>query len=122
MNVKIDFGAKLIDLDGDPLFSQKLNKHGENVQLTLRELAINAVTASYEEEKNMDGAGKFKRYSLAQKINGAEGSAEFTVEEAAEIRKLIGMGYSIAAMGAAWSELDRQSEESNKSGNVKPKK
>ena len=84
----------------------KLPVTGENGEpVTLKSLAIGALLAIYKDEENLSGEKKFERYMLAVKINPG-GKIDLKAEEIAELKRLIGKGYSVLAVGQAYELLD----------------
>ena len=97
----IDFTTPLLDLQGKPFVDDK----GDPVKdFTLSKLCTNALLANYPDEQ-IEGAEKYKRYELANKINNAKNPA-LSVEELALIKRLVAKGYSAAFVGPAWKLLD----------------
>lgn len=100
--MKINFSAELKTLDGQTI---KETTADDSKPATLAVFAVNALNAQLEEEKNLDGAEKFKRYQLAAKVyNGGE--VELTSDEAAKIKGLIGKIYPPLIVGQCWPLLD----------------
>ena len=93
----IDFSAVLTDLDGNPM------KDGEN-DATLGRIATNALLLPYQDEQNLSGEDKLKRFMLAGKARGP--AVELTVEEIALAKRLIGKAYGPLVVGRAWALLD----------------
>lgn len=94
-----NFDQTIKDLEGNPVKDDK-----ENV-ITLKSIAIGALMASYQDEQNLSGEEKFKRYNLALKIN-AGGPVEISAEDLSDLKKLIGKGFSVLAVGQAYGLLE----------------
>lgn len=100
--MKVDFSQSLVDLDGKALVEQTSSK-----PITLRALAVNALMASFEDEKNLSGEEKVKRYETALLVhNSQDEPIEMTVEAVALIKRLIGRSYGPLLVGQAWKMLD----------------
>jgi hypothetical protein len=100
----VAFDTVLRDLDGKPLPEDKDKPEG--AQATLKKASIESLLAIYQDEQNLSGEDKLKRWQLATKINGSNGPAEFTVEEVALVKKLIGKAYNPLITGQAWTILE----------------
>lgn len=85
-------GEMLPDLQGNPA--------------VLRGVCIEALMAQFEDERNLSGEEKLKRFELALKIKQAVDPAEFTAEEIALMKKLIGKGYGPLIVGQTWKMLE----------------
>lgn len=96
----VDFGKEFKDLDGNKI----ANIPGKTS--TLKEVVIEALLAVFEDEKNLTGDEKLKRWELAKRVKSASGVLELSVEEVALIKKLIGKGYGVLVVGQAFSMLE----------------
>jgi hypothetical protein len=92
--MKIDFSAIIADLDGKPL-----------AELTLGTMATNALMLPFEDERNLSGEEKVRRFKLAQRIHGAA-EVDLTAEDISLIKKLIAKGYATMPTARAWELLD----------------
>lgn len=90
--MKINFDTKLKQIDGT------------EVDGTVRELAVQALLATFNNEGEIGGDEKEKRYLLAKKIQAGE--QDLTVEEAALVKKLVGMAYQPLFVGQAYAVLN----------------
>lgn len=99
--MKINFNQTLNNITGEVL------KEGDK-EITLKPIIINALMGSYEDEKTLSGEDKLARYELATKINQTE-EAEITVEEASQIKKLVGKAYSTLIVGQVYKILEGNS-------------
>jgi hypothetical protein len=99
--MKVDFGKKLITLDG----SIVRKSPNSDDPATLREISIESLMTMADDEKNLSGDDKVKRYYLALKIKDAQ-EIDITVEEAALLKKLIGRAYGPLIVGQAWEMLE----------------
>ena len=73
--------------------------------LVLRTVLINALMAQFENEQNLEGTKKIKRYMLAQKLSTND-SVELEAEEIAMLKDLTGKAYATVAVGGIWALLD----------------
>jgi hypothetical protein len=96
--MKVDFNRGLIDLEGEVI------KNAKGESATLKGVTIDALLVAYQDEQNLSGEDKVKRFALASKIN--KGTDEVTVEEISLIKKLIGKAYSALVVGQAWDILE----------------
>lgn len=104
--MKIDFEAKLLDMDGKPMKERQAGPDGKVVEIeaTLGRVAANALLAMGDEDKGLTGEQKAKRYELAMKV--IKGSQSLKVEEITEIKATIGRHYAPIVVGQAWKMLD----------------
>lgn len=108
----IDFAQPLRGPDGKPLQSgdcAKLAADGktcaEYKPMTLGDAACVALEATFDDERNQDGAAKFTRDEICRRIYRQK-SIELSLDDLATIKKRIGRAFSAAVVGAAWPVLD----------------
>lgn len=108
--MKVDFGQKIVAVTGEEL------KNGEDV-LTLRWCAVQALMALYDDERNLPGDEKLKRYTLALKIQKDTGpetalckEVDYSLEELAKVKSLIGRHFSASVVGPCWLMLEHKEE------------
>lgn len=104
--MQIDFNAPLKNLEGDVLMDVNIDRNGNKTEVpaTLGRISANALLAMTEDEKNMAGEEKVKRYDLAMRI--IKGTADLKVEEVADIKKAVGKSFMPLIVGQAWKLLD----------------
>lgn len=98
MQVLLNSG--LVDFEGEVM------KDAKGSPAVLRGVCIDALMAQFEDEKNLSGDEKLKRFDLALKVKKAEDPADFTVEEVALLKKLIGKAYGPLVVGQTWKMLE----------------
>jgi hypothetical protein len=96
----INFTHEIKQLDG-----KSIPGLGGKEKTTLKDVAVDALLAQFQDEQNLSGEEKCKRYVLATRIYGND-EIELTVEEVALIKKLIGRGFSPLVVGQAYSMLE----------------
>ena len=101
--MKRNLNVVLKTLDGQPL---KEEHNGTARDVLLSRLAVNALLANYEDEKNLSGDDKVKRFKLAQQINDADGEVEVTAEQVSLLKSLIAKGYTPLVVGQAYEILE----------------
>lgn len=97
--MKINFSRVLTDLNG-----VTINDGAQDV--TLKTVALQALLAAYADETQLSGQEKFARYKIADRIN--DGGEEFSVEEVALLKQLVGKAYLPLVVGRAWELLEKQ--------------
>ena len=97
----IDFKKVILDLKGDPV------KLPDKAELTLLSVCQESLMASFPDEQALPGAEKVKRFVLALKIGDSTLPVEITIEEAAEIKKLVAKAYGPLVVGRAWEILEK---------------
>ena len=98
--VAADFAATINNLDGTPM------RKDDKTVLTLGEVATTALLSAYQDEPNVDGIEKNKRFWLAKKIHDQRKDPVLTVDEIAMIKKLIAKAYNPLVVGQSWTLLD----------------
>lgn len=98
--MKIDFNQELKALDGTALPGPE----GKN-KTTLKDISCHGLLAAFDDERNLSGEEKCKRYVLATWIY-ANDDLDLTVEDIALIKKLIGKGFTAIVVGQAFEMLE----------------
>lgn len=96
--MKINFDAVMFDLNDEPI------KDGKG-DLTLKTIAIGALTGVFADEQHLGGDEKFKRFALSLKINSG-GEVDLMPEEISNIKLLIGKAYAPLFVGRAYEILN----------------
>jgi len=94
----IDFDRVLVDMEGKDIISK------DEKPATVKGVTVEALLATFNDEQNLAGEEKLKRYELAYKIN--EGYRDMTAEDIVLIKKLVGKAYSPIIVGQAWKTLE----------------
>lgn len=97
--MKRNFSAAIKNLDGKPL------KEGDK-EVTIGSIAVNALLTPYEDERNLSGDDKVKRFRLAQAIHGADDEIEVTAEQVTLLKTLIAKAYTPLIVGQAYDLLE----------------
>lgn len=100
--MKIDTAKLITDFDGKPLEIGKDKK-----RLAVREVLKQALleTVMESDQKPLSGQAKFDNYKLAEKIC-LNDVVDFSVEELAMLKKLVGNMFIPVVVGAVWKILD----------------
>ncbi len=101
--MKRNMTAVLTTLTGMPI------KDGE-ASLTLGAVATNALLMPYEDERNLSGDDKVKRFKLAQRIHDAQGEVDISSEEITLLKSLIAKAYTPLVVGRAFAILEAEAE------------
>ncbi len=100
--MKINLLQELKTLEGETL---NVMREGKGLEpMTLKNPCINSLMGVYDDEKNLSGEDKVKRYDLATKIQSFS-ELEATPEEVSLIRKLVAKAYSPLVVGQVWKML-----------------
>jgi len=97
--MNIDFSQNICNLEGEVITDEK------GTPFTLRTATVNALLAN--SEKEITAEEKVKRFLLASKIQHATEDVSLTIEEVAEIKKVIGAGYGTLIVGQAFALLEK---------------
>ena len=95
--MKVNFKGTFKNMEGKELLS-------EDKPTTLKTIAINALMATYTDEQNLSGEDKLKRWKMGQRI--ANDEEDFSIEDIALLKKLIGKAYSTIIVGQAYEMLE----------------
>lgn len=96
--MKIDFDVKFKTFDGQDIAMR-------DKPATLKDISVESLMGLLEEEKNLSGEEKLKRYELALKIKDG-GIIDISVEDIALIKKLTGKMFAPLIVGQAWKNLE----------------
>jgi len=110
--MQVDFTQELKKLEGGTLYKTEIRvvdgvakNEDTSESMLLRTPCINALMGVYEDEKNLSGEDKVKRYDMAIKIQSMS-KVDFTPEDLSLIRKLVAKAYSPLIVGQVWKLLD----------------
>ena len=99
--MKVTVGKVLVDIDNETIKDLK----GNNA--TAKGVIIEALLATYNDEQNLSGEDKLKRFELALKIkNTNEVVIELNTEEIVLIKKLVGRAFGTIIVGQTWKVLE----------------
>lgn len=103
--MKIKPYIEIEDMDGQPMPG---GTEKDSKMFTLKTACINGLYAQFEDEKNLSGEEKIKRYNLAEKIYSAKDKDEVDLkaEEITLLKKLIAKAYGALIVGRCWELLD----------------
>ena len=79
---------------------------GEVKDLTLQKVSVDALLATFEDERILSGEEKAKRWLIATRIVANPEDIDLETQDIALIKKLIGKGYSPLIVGRAWEMLE----------------
>lgn len=99
--MKINFEKVFKTFDGQPIMKGADSKE----PITLKWVSIESLIGIYQDEKELQGEEKLKRYKLAMKISNGN-IIEISVEEIALIKNLIGKAFGTLIVGQAWEYLE----------------
>lgn len=124
--MKVNINYKFKQINGQPLSDGSFEDGGKPKALTLQSIMVQSLLAHNEREEKIDANDKYKRYSLAMKINAIEAGEndhmmEMTAEDVTLLKSLIGKLWSPLVVGQAFEVLEEK-EPSVKAVSVKDKK
>jgi len=99
--MKYDLSVKIVDIKGEPI-------KDSNISLTVKDVCIQALLANFTTEDNkIDGAEKYKRFKLAQRLENNQNSViGLNAEEVTLIKKLLGMAFTTLIVGQVYDLLE----------------
>ena len=92
------------------IYGEKMNagvKDGRTIQATLRWACVESLMAMFEDEKNLSGDEKLKRYRLASKIQKQD-KPDLSSEDRTLIKQLIAKNFGPAVVGPAYEMLENE--------------
>jgi hypothetical protein len=98
--MKVDFSQQIKGLDGVAL------KGEDGKELTLATVCTNAVLANFQDEANLSGEEKVKRYDLALAIYSSTEPLDLKSEDVALIKKLVAKMFGALVVGQAFRMLE----------------
>ena len=104
--MKINFSQSVHSIDGKPFMENEK-------PLTLGTFCWTALLANYQDEQNLAGEEKFKRFNLASKLYGMD-EVDLTAEDIAKIKACVGKFHGPAVVGPVYNALE------NSGGSITP--
>jgi len=101
--MKIDLNYEFKTLMGDPIHNPDTKE-----PLTLRQVLVGALLGNFQDERNLSGEEKAKRFELAMNIQLAEGEFSLKTEDAALAKKLIAKQWTTLICGQAYRVIEGQ--------------
>ena len=98
--MNIDISKNFVDLEGNII------KAVTGKDATLKGVIIDALVANYEDEKNLSGEEKVKRWNLALELTKADNEIDISIENISMIKKLVGKAYGVLVVGQALNMLE----------------
>lgn len=95
----IDPLSPILDLNSKPL------KKPDGSPFLLVDALHEVLQATFQDERDLSASDKVKRFDYALRLN-AKLPVEFTIEEAAELKKLIGKGYGPLIVGRVFGIIE----------------
>ena len=96
--MQLNFNVQLVSFDGPLVEAGK--------PITLKQMAILALSVAIPDEQGVGGDEKFKRYQLADRISQSTEAVEVTAEEIAKIKMLLGKGWGAMIVGPSYMLLE----------------
>lgn len=105
--MKYDLSLIMRTFAGIPFAQPRSEADGSTAQvhMTLKDMLENALVNADPQEFNT-GEKKYEIYRLLQRIHGAEKEVNFSVEEVATIKKVVGKNMTVTAVGAIFDALE----------------
>ena len=97
--MKVDFNAEIKTLDGEGIRDDK------GTLVTLKSICVQALIAAFQDEQDLAGVEKLKRYELAREINHG-GEIQMSAENVVLLKKLIAKGFNVLVVGQTYGMLE----------------
>lgn len=98
--MEVDFSKTITGLDG-----KELTDGG--VIVDLKAVCRNALLSNYEQDRNVTGEEKYKRYEIAKKVIGV---AILSTEEVVKLKELVSRCYPPLVVGPVFDMLEGKGE------------
>ena len=98
--MQINFSQELKSIEGDDIPFRNRPK------TLLKDLAIDTLQAMFDDERNLAGEEKAKRWVLATRIYANPEGVDLELEEIVLVKKLIGKAYGPCFVGQAFDMLE----------------
>jgi len=114
--MKINFNQQILDWEGQPILDKKtVEVQGKPVEvefpLTLKKVALNSLGAIFQDEQNLTGEEKMKRFKIGMNISNAKDSVvDIESQDIADLKKVVAKMYSTVVVGYAWNMLETPME------------
>ncbi len=106
--MKIDFTQEIKTLDGKSL------PYNENKKTLLKDVSCDALLAQFNDERDLPGEEKCKRWLLATRIYSNPQNIDLTVEEIVLVKKIIGKAYPPLVVGQSWNYIEGKETDDGK--------
>jgi hypothetical protein len=100
--MKVDFTRKLVTLAGENI------KYATKDQTTLMDVSLDALLTPMQDEQNLSGEEKAKRYVLATRIYSNKTDVDLETDEISLIKRLIGKLFGPLIVGQAYPMLENK--------------
>lgn len=103
-----DYTSPIIGIDGKQL---KLDDRPDSPPVTMSDVAVNALLATYPDEQSLAGTEKLRRFQIAMKIKDA-GKTNLTLppDDVALVLKLVSKLYNPIVVGRSYELLEPASK------------
>lgn len=101
----VDFSTVVTDADGAAVADCAGSDCAGKPPLTLGRIALHALTATFEDEKNLAGEEKFKRGQFAMRVYKGD-TVTLNAEDTALLKRLIAKAYGPLVVIKTWPLLD----------------
>lgn len=95
--MKIKINTPILGLDGQPLLEG----------FTVKEAMVQSLVTVLPGDEGLTGVQKFQAFTLATKINSADGFVDLSIEDMKLIKDRSGVMLSPVAMGRVWQALEQ---------------
>jgi len=95
--MKVNISVELKSLDGQSLMKG-------NKPMCIRDICIEALLATFDDERNIPGEEKKRRYDIAKRIH--ENESEFSDNEIDLMKRSIAKAYGPLIVGQSWEILN----------------
>ena len=105
--MKYNLASEMLSFNGVPFIQKIPNAQGgtDDVKMTLKDMLENSLVNADPMEFNT-GEKKLEIYRLLQKIHSADSEITLSVEEVANIKKVVAKNMTITALGAIYDALE----------------
>lgn len=105
--MKINFNQEIKTIEGESI------AYGKLTITTLKDVTLQALLAVLQDEQNLGGEEKAKRWLLAMRIYSNQEDIDLMAEDVVIIKRLIGKAYGPLFVGQAWEMLEGKNTKEN---------
>jgi len=98
--MKVEIAGGPVTLDGKPFVDEK----GE--PMSFKFIVANALLGHYQDEQNLDGAEKLKRWQLAKRVHESDEVVDLTAEEIVLVKTLVAKAFVTPVCAQVWELLE----------------
>lgn len=102
VGIQVNVDTEILDMFGNSI---PMSDKEDAPKLQVKHAFINSLMGNYEDERQLSGEDKVKRFKIAEKV-AAGGDVKLIAEEAAELKKVLPKMFNPLVVGRCYALLD----------------